>query len=114
MESIEVKHNSEIAETLYVSHPTSSYGIFCFNSGGDLFLNSDWGFYGFAWRAYGKDFKGFLGQCNSDYIVGKFEINYREVNNGKKMPAHRVSNVKVLVDELIKFCKENPNTTQAN
>lgn len=102
----EIKLVPEPAETLYVSHPESSYGIFCFNSSGDLFLNSDWGFYGFGWRSYGKNFKEFIAGTNSDYIVGKFEINYYSTGGGrKKISATHLKHVKVLVDELIKYCK---------
>ena len=71
------------AATMYVSSPKASYGIFCFNSQGDLFLNSDWGFFGFAWRAYGKDFKEFLKSLNSEYVVGKFEYNWNMDRKGK-------------------------------
>lgn len=101
----EIKVNQQTAETIYISHPKASYGIFCFNSIGDLFVNSDWGFYGYAWRQYGPDeFKKFLSECNADYIVGKFSVNYREVS-GKKMPPHRESNLKILVQEFINVLK---------
>lgn len=36
----EVKIIAEPAETVYINTPKDSYGIFCFNSSGDLFLNS--------------------------------------------------------------------------
>ena len=97
---------SRTAETLRVDHPESSYGIFCFNQDGDLFLNSDWGFFGYAWRSYGDDFKKFLGQTNADYIVGKFGINYQEVA-GKKMKPHTIAHLTNLVNELITHCKNN-------
>lgn len=95
-----------IAETVRIEHPESSYGVFCFNSMGDLFVNSDWGFFGYAWRAYSGTFKQFLAQTNSDYIVGKFEINYREVAN-KKMPLHKIVHLRNLVDGLIEHCKNS-------
>lgn len=102
----EIKTIQHTAETLYINHPDSSYGIFCFNSVGDLFLNSDWGMYGYAWRSYGPEtFKEFIGQCNSDYIVGKFGINYLEISR-KKLPKDRITHLKNLVDELIKHCKQ--------
>lgn len=93
------------ASTLYIDHPNASYGNFCFNSKGDLFLNSDWGTYGYAWRAFGDDFVKFIGNSNPDYIVGKFEINYRELTQ-KKLPKFREEKVLILVAELIKYCKE--------
>lgn len=73
----------ETAETIYISSRDTSYGIFCFNSAGDLFINSDWGFYGYAWRSFGDDFKKFLAQTNSDYLMGKLELNYRSTTNKK-------------------------------
>jgi hypothetical protein len=102
MEGVRVQR--DIAETIRIDHPEASYGIFCFNSVGDLFVSSDWGFYGYAWRNTGESFKQFLAGTNSEYIVGKFAINHREVS-GKKMPPHREKNLKILVDEFIKELK---------
>jgi len=110
--NIEIKVVENSATTVYVSHPTSSYGIFCYTDTGDLFVNSDWGFYGFAWRHIGNStFKEFLAQTNAEYIVGKFEINHREVSR-KKMPAHRIKNLTVLVQEFINHLKTTPCVTQ--
>ncbi len=96
------------AFTIEINHPKSSWAIFCFNLQGDMFVNSDWGFYGFAWRAYGKDFLSFLQNTNAQYIVQKFENNHREVS-GKKMPAHRIENLTVLVNEFINVLRLNSN-----
>ena len=101
----EVKLIKDNASTLYVSHPHASYGVFCFNSSGDLFLKSDWGTYGYAWRAYDDDFVKFIAQTNSDYIVGKFSINYTELTT-KKLPKFREEKIVLLREELIKYCKE--------
>lgn len=103
----EVKVINEPAETVYISTPNDSYGIFCFNSKGDLFLNSDWGFYGYCWRAYGEDFKKFIAQCNSDYIADKFYINLEGDKARKDYEKFRKSHVKVLVSHLIQYCKSN-------
>ncbi len=97
----EIKIKKHTAETIYISHPEASYGIFCFNDAGDLFLNSDWGMYGYAWRSYGlKSFKDFLAGANADYIVMKFGINYQELA-GKKLPKHKSENLLVLVQAFI-------------
>lgn len=101
----DIKTIKKNAETIYIHHPKSSYGIFCLNEDGDLFLNSDWGFYGYAWRSFGDNFKEFLAGCDAGYILGKFEINYIEVNNGKKIPKHRKENLTVLITELTTFLK---------
>ena len=97
----EIKVNMHAAETVYINHPEASYGIFCFNSIGDLFINSDWGFYGYAWRAYGNDFKQFLSQCNADYIVAKLRINYRSTT-GKALPKNTEQMLTILVDVFLK------------
>lgn len=72
----EVKVISDPAETVYISCKAYSYAIFCYNSIGDLLINSDYGVYGFAWRAYGDNFKAFLSRCNEHYIYDKLESNY--------------------------------------
>lgn len=106
MDNIRLKSAVITAETVYINHPEASYGIFCYNSVGDLFVNSDWGMYGYAWRSFGEDFKEFLATSNADYIVGKFAINHREVS-GKKMPVHREKNLMLLVAEFIRILKES-------
>lgn len=96
------------AETIYISHPEASYGIFCYNSKGDLFLNSDWGFFGFAWRHYsGDSFKDWLSQCNADYVTGKFAINWNNNNPARsnRFGGHREKNVKLLVAEFLNALK---------
>lgn len=98
----EIRINACTAETLYISHPTASFGTFCFNSIGDLFLSSDWGFHCYAWRAFGDNFKLFLASCNEEYILGKFETNYTQQTK-KKMPPMMKKNVGILVTELIKW-----------
>ena len=92
------------AETIYINHATASYGIFCYNSYGDLFLNSDWGFYGYAWRNFGTDFKEFLSGCNADYIIGKFAINWNQ-NSKPRFGGDREKNIKILVEEFLKELK---------
>lgn len=108
MES-EVKFIEENANTVYVSHPKASYGIFCYNKSGDLFLNSDWGFYGYAWRAYGENFRDFLSHTNAEYIMGKFEINYNLMGGKKKMNENHIKNVTILINELIQFLRKTSN-----
>jgi hypothetical protein len=102
----EVKITKDAAETVRIDHPESNYGIFCFNSVGDLFLNSDYGAYCYAWRHYGTDrpFKDFLKQCNSEYVFGKFQSNHYYLNK-KKLPKHVEKHVCNLIDELIKALK---------
>lgn len=101
----EIKVKRESAQTVYISHPDYSYGIFCFNESGDLFLNSDWGMYGYAWRHYGGDFKKFLSGLNAPYVYDKFDSNTRYLFS-KGLPKHTRKPVEALLqaffDELKK------------
>jgi len=108
MENTEIKINQHSAETIYINHPEASYAIFCFNSIGDLFVNSDYGFYGYAWRSYGDDFKTFLSGTNADYIIQKFENNYRNTA-GKKIPKYWSEHLKILVETFINQLKKEIN-----
>ena len=96
----------ESATTVYVHSEDTSYGIFCFNNSGDLFVNSDWGFYGYAWRHYSGSFIDFLSGCNAEYIVGKFEINYGQTNKSRMMPI-RKEKVTLLVKEFLLALKSH-------
>lgn len=104
----EVKLISEPAETVYINTPNDSYGIFCFNSKGDLFLNSDWGSYCYAWRAMGEGLttKQFLAGCNPHYIADKFYINLNGQTAKKDYEKYRKSHVIVLLQHLIDYCKQ--------
>lgn len=69
------------AKTMYISNPEASYAIFCWNSQGDLFMNSDWGFYAYSWRAFGNDFNEFLTRLNAQYLVEKLSMNWHVPGN---------------------------------
>lgn len=103
---MEIISNICTAETIKVEHPESSYAIFCFNSIGDLFVSSDWGFYTYTWRAYNGTFKEFLAQCNKEYIVGKLGMCYTEMVR-KRLPKERIKHLENLVEGLIKHCKDD-------
>lgn len=108
LEGVTFRFNKSNAQTVYIQHPNASYGIFCFNDVGDLFLNSDYGIYGFAWRSFGEDFREFLADLNVDYLIGKFEINYIEVSGKRKMPEFRKEKVSILCQTFIEVLKQNP------
>ena len=100
----EITIKIDSATTVYIHTKDFSYGIFCFNEKGDLFLNSDWGMYGFAWRSYGDDFKKFLSQTNADYIFDKFDTNTRCLFS-KGLPKHVRKPVVGLLNEFINHLK---------
>lgn len=94
----------EQAATYFIRHEKYSYGIFCINESGDLFLNSDYGMYGFAWRAFGDNFKEFLCTTNSDYIYDKFDTNARYLCQ-KGLPKNTREPVKALLDAFREHLK---------
>ena len=102
------------AATIYIDHPEAGYGIFCFNSKGDLFLNSDWGFYGYSWRAFSDSFADFLRRSNAEYIVGKFAINHNQSRQLKNwLTGKRKAHVEALLTEFLKKlneCQSEPAT----
>lgn len=93
------------AEVVHINTADFSYGIFCYNDLGDLFLNSDWGMYGFAWRSFGADFRAFLAQTNPDYLVGKLRNNYR-TTTGKELHKHTYTQLIGLVSAFINHLNE--------
>jgi hypothetical protein len=97
------------AVTIYINHPTASYGIFCYNTKGDLFLNSDWGFYGYTWRSFGgSSFEKFLAQTNADYLCGKFATTHNNQMPSAKywLKGRKEANVMLLLDQFIKTLNE--------
>jgi hypothetical protein len=104
MEQVTVTKDN--AWTVRIDHPESSYGIFCFNTHGDLFLNSDYGFYGYAWRAFGDDFKSFLAQANAEYIVNKLYMNWNnETRDAKARWKYKEKHLLNLVTAFISSLK---------
>ena len=100
------KHTPDTAETVEIRTKDHSYGIFCYNSRGDLFLSSDWGMYGFSWRSFGQDgFREFLKQINAEYVYGKFELNYRYLTS-KPLPKHCREHVEALIKEFVKYLNQ--------
>jgi hypothetical protein len=70
--TIEIKKN--IASTVYINTPETSWALFMYNQDGDLFLSSDWGSYTNRWRGFGDDFETFLKGLSVEYFVGKLSI----------------------------------------
>jgi hypothetical protein len=101
------------AETIHINHPEASYGIFCFNNQGDLFVNSDYGAYSYAWRSYGdRSFREFLSGINAHYMVGKFENNFITTTGKKRIQQYSKEKLTQLCELFIKTLKENPAPEQ--
>ena len=84
--TIEIKKN--IASTVYIHTPETSWALFMYNQDGDLFLSSDWGSYTHRWRAFGNvTFEHFLKGLSVEYFVGKLSIadaNQQRTHNKQK------------------------------
>lgn len=74
--TIEIKKN--IAHSVYIHTPETSWALFWFTSDGDLLLQSDWGTYTHRWRVFGDDFEKFLKGLDVEYFVGK--LSRQDVN----------------------------------
>ena len=77
--TIEIKKN--IAHSVYIHTPETSWALFWFTPDGDLLLQSDWGTYTNRWRGYGDDFEKFLKGLDVEYFVGK--LSKQDVNQTK-------------------------------
>jgi hypothetical protein len=70
--TIEIKKN--IASTVYIHTPETSWALFMYDQTGNLFLSSDWGSYTHRWTAFEADFETFLKGLSVEYFVGKLSI----------------------------------------
>ncbi|MDV3662451.1 hypothetical protein CMU51_00045 [Elizabethkingia anophelis] len=99
----------DTAKTIQIDHPEASYGIFCFNTVGDLFITSDWGFYAYSWRSFGKQsFESFLSKCNSEYLMGKLQIT--QINNGREIYPIQKENLTILINAFIDYLNGKQET----
>lgn len=104
LESLNLSAKIINAKVVQVEHPEASYGIFCYNETGDLFINSDWGFYAYSWRSFGNDsFENFLKKCNNEYIIGKLQITlgYQSIKFNQKQKQM----ISLLIDEFLAVLK---------
>ncbi len=101
------------AEAIWLNHPEARYAVFAWTDTGDLFLTSDYGIYSHSWPSFNGPFKKFLRECNAEYIVDKFENNYR---NGcrKTMDKTHKQKVTLLVHELLNHLKNYGNVNPAD
>lgn len=83
--TIEIKKN--IASSVYIHTPETSWALFWFTLDGDLLLQSDWGTYTHRWRGFGDDFEKFLKGLSAEYFVGKLsiqDVNQTRTHNKQK------------------------------
>lgn len=60
-----------LGASVRIVDPEASYGIFMYDTEGNLSLISDWGNYATTFRAFGSSFSEFLSQVNTDYLLTK-------------------------------------------
>jgi|ERR1700749_646573 len=96
----------ETAKSVFIRHKESSYGTFLWNNLGDLTLTSDWGSFGYSWRAFGDDFENFLIGTQPDYIISKLEQDFR-VYTKRNVPKHVYQHLSTLFTEFQKALKES-------
>lgn len=93
-------------ETYLINHNQHSWGLFFINEHGDLFLESDWGYWTFSWRAFNGSFKGFLVRIDDDYFFGKLLINHNQWGKGRSKVQKNTENaVKGLFGSLKEILK---------
>lgn len=83
--TIEIQRN--IASTVYINTPETSWALFVITTNGDLFLSSDWGSYTHRWRGFGNNFDSFLKGLDVEYFVGKLskpDVNQHRTNSKQK------------------------------
>lgn len=94
------------AESFYLRHPQFSWALICITEKGDLFINSDWGTFGTAWRSFGTDFKAFLISINTDYLIGNFETNINSTLRPSRPYRIRKQQAEA-ISELFKMFQQN-------
>lgn len=106
IESISGTVTETAATTIGIDTKESSWGVFCFNPLGDLFLNSDWGSFVCSFRSFGPgEFRSFLASVNAEYLVTKFSSNYHNIS-GKKLSTSKESHLMVLTNTFINHLKD--------
>ena len=71
------------ATQYYVVVDGHSWASFIITDKGDLFINSDWGYWACNWRAFGPSFREFLSDMYPDYLMNNI-IRQQLTFGGKK------------------------------
>jgi hypothetical protein len=90
----EFKYHAAVSITVRTKE--ASYGVFCFNEAGDLFINAECGFFYFTWKAYGQSFSKFLLDSKPESIVEKLSITYQEISK-KKITEKKAKDLVILI-----------------
>lgn len=83
--TIEIKKN--IASTVYINTPETSWALFTYSITGDIFLSSDWGSYTHRFRSFGDNIEAFITGLEVEYFVNKLsclDANQQKVHSKQK------------------------------
>jgi hypothetical protein len=78
---MQIEITKNIASTIYIHTPETSWALFMYSPTGDLFLSSDWGSYTHRWKGFGDNFEHFLKGLSVEYFVDK--LSKPDVNQHK-------------------------------
>lgn len=73
----------------YVVVDGHSWGTFIITEKGDLFINSDWGYWACNWRAFGDNFKKFLVEIHGDYLIMNLERQQMQFGGKRSIPGRK-------------------------
>lgn len=94
------------ATQYYVVVDGHSWGTFIITEKGDLFINSDWGYWATCWRAFGTNFREFLSTIDTDYLMMNLLRNQLQFGGNKTITKRKEQAIAALFkrfqDELKK------------
>jgi hypothetical protein len=93
----------DACEQYYIVLEEHSWNTFTISPKGDLFINGDWGYWAFNWRAFGDNFKMFIIGMNAEYLIDKIESNelmFDKNKMGVRRKAAITAHFKAFQDEL--------------
>lgn len=80
---MKIELKKSIAEHYYFNSENHSWTSFTITENGDLMITGDWGYYCYAWRSFGTNFKEFIISLTPDYLIAKLESNMSLHKKGK-------------------------------
>jgi len=104
--SIEIQRN--VASTVYIFTPQTSWALFTFSNTGDIFLQSDWGSYTHRFRAFSGDIETFLKGLSVEYFVNK--LSMQDVN--QKPTTYQQKEILTILVERFIYALNNENISK--
>jgi hypothetical protein len=95
-----MEFTKESCELYRISLDGHSWATFAITDKGDLFINSDWGYFACCWRAFGGTFKRFLIEISGDYLIRNLERQQLQFGGKAKIKIHIGEHITALFSEL--------------